>query len=265
MLFSQKMRIFAPLIFGAVLNNGKRNNLFYVMRQKKTDKADIEQYRLMGFLIGVVVALSLLLVAFEFSYVGSIDKLLNGQDSEMLEELDIIPIMPQQNLVALKSNETETQSDMIVVAKEETEPLKEESENHIAGQNDNTESESVNKTPETAVSSLATDMNDNPLNFRVVEELPQFHGGAVEMMKWLTKNLKYPENAQRRKKEGRVVAQFMINVDGSVSDIKVIKSIDPQLDREALRVLKMMPTWKPGTQNGKPCKTMVVVPVWFKL
>ena len=235
------------------------------MELKKTDKADIEQYRLMGFLIGVVVALSLLFVAFEFSYGDGIDELLGEQDGAMLEELDIVPVMPQQNLVALKEQETETKSDMIVAADEETESLNEEAEESVAGQGDNAEGETMEKTPEKAISPLATDMNDNPLNLRVVEELPQFPGGAVEMMKWLTKNLKYPENAQRRKKQGRVVAQFMINTDGSVSDIKIIKSIDSQLDREALRVLKMMPAWKPGTQNGKPCKTMVVVPVWFRL
>ena len=98
-----------------------------------------------------------------------------------------------------------------------------------------------------------------------MEELPQFPGGAVEMMKWLTKNLIYPESAQRRKKQGRVVVQFDINTNGKVSDIKVIKSVDPQLDREALRVIRMMPDWKPGVQNDKPCRTRVVIPVWFRL
>ncbi|MCH5310588.1 MAG: energy transducer TonB [Prevotella sp.] len=235
------------------------------MEQKKTSKADIEKYRLMGFLIGIVVALSLLLAAFEFSYGDSIGDIFDGQDSDLLEELDIVPVMPQQNLVALKENTNEAQSDVIVAAEDDTEPLKEDADNTVAGQDDQSEGETIEKTPETAVSPLATDMNDNPLNVRVVEELPQFPGGAVEMMKWLTKNLKYPENAQRRKKQGRVVAQFMINTDGSVSDIKIIKSIDPQLDREALRVLKMMPAWKPGMQEGKPCRTMVVVPVWFRL
>lgn len=235
------------------------------MEQKKTEKADIEQYRLMGFLIGVVVALSLLLVAFEFSYGGSVDDLLGEQDMELLEEIDIVPVMPQQNLVALKERTNETRSDVVVAAEEEKEHQKEETEAPAIGNDGKEEYEAAEKAPETAVSPLATDINDNPLNFRVVEELPQFPGGAVEMMKWLTKNLKYPENAQRRKKEGRVVAQFMINADGSVSDIKIIKSIDPQLDREAMRVLKLMPAWKPGTQGGKPCKTMVVVPVWFRL
>ena len=153
------------------------------MEQKKTEKADIEQYRLMGFLIGVVVALSLLLVAFEFSYGGSVDDLLGEQDMELLEEIDIAPVMPQQNLVALKERTNETRSDVVVAAEEEKEQQKEETEAPATGNDGKEEYEAAEKAPETAVSPLATDINDNPLNFRVVEELPQFPGGAVEMMK----------------------------------------------------------------------------------
>lgn len=111
----------------------------------------------------------------------------------------------------------------------------------------------------------AVDMYDAPVDFRVVEDLPQFPGGAVEFMKWLTKNLKYPPSAQQRKVQGRVVAQFIVNKDGSISDLVLVEKVSPELDREALRVLRMMPKWTPGVMDAKPCRTKVCIPVVFKL
>jgi protein TonB len=84
-------------------------------------------------------------------------------------------------------------------------------------------------------------------------------------MKWLTRNLKYPASAQQQKIEGRVVVSFIINKDGTTSDIKVTKSATPVLDREALRVIRMMPKWKAGEDHGKPCRTMMAIPVVFAL
>jgi len=233
---------------------------------RKTKKADIEQYRPMAFLIGLVVALSLLFVAFEFSYSIIDDDTADELDNDFVEELEIQPVMPMQNMVALKEQRKEAQSERIVAAEDNT-AVPEEMVNDPSAGNDNEgdgEEAAKENIPETAVSPIAVD-KDNPLNFHVMEELPQFPGGAVEMMKWLTKNLKYPEGARNRKKQGRVVVQFDINTNGKVGDIKVIKSVDPQLDREALRVIRMMPDWKPGIQNDKPCRTRVVVPVWFRL
>lgn len=233
---------------------------------RKTKKTDIEQYRPMAFLIGLVVALSLLFVAFEFSYSIIDDDTADELDNDFVEELEIQPVMPMQNMVALKEQRKEAQSERIVAAEDNT-AVPEEMVNDPSAGNDNEgdgEEAAKENIPETAVSPIAVD-KDNPLNFHVMEELPQFPGGAVEMMKWLTKNLKYPEGARNRKKQGRVVVQFDINTNGKVGDIKVIKSVDPQLDREALRVIRMMPDWKPGIQNDKPCRTRVVVPVWFRL
>jgi protein TonB len=108
-------------------------------------------------------------------------------------------------------------------------------------------------------------MYDAPVDFRVVEDLPQFPGGAVEFVKWLTKNLKYPPSAQQRKIQGKVVAQFIVNKDGTISDLELVKHLDPQCDREALRVLRMMPQWKAGIMDAKPCRTRVCIPIVFKL
>jgi protein TonB len=106
---------------------------------------------------------------------------------------------------------------------------------------------------------------DEVISFRVVEDLPQFPGGYGAFMKWLTKNLKYPPTVQKRKQQGKVVAEFIVNKDGSVTDVGIVKSLCPECDEEALRVLRMMPRWTAGVQNNKTCRTKVCIPIVFKL
>ena len=84
-------------------------------------------------------------------------------------------------------------------------------------------------------------------------------------MKWLTKNLKYPPSAQQRKVRGKVVAQFIVNTDGSVSDLELVQKLEASCDREVLRVLQMMPKWQAGIMNAKPCRTKVCIPIVFNL
>ena len=115
-----------------------------------------------------------------------------------------------------------------------------------------------------ALASLDVDPK-NPLNFHIVEDLPQFPGGAVEFMKWLTRNLHYPALAQNRKIQGKVVAVFYVEKDGSISGLDITQSLSPECDRETLRVLRLMPNWKPGIQHDQPCRTKVSIPVVFKL
>lgn len=101
--------------------------------------------------------------------------------------------------------------------------------------------------------------------FRIVEQLPEYPGGVVEFMKWLTKTLQYPPGAQRMKIQGTCVVQFIVNKDGSISDAKVKKSLNRLCDAEALRVINKMPNWKPGKMDGKPVRTQFVIPIVFKL
>ena len=101
--------------------------------------------------------------------------------------------------------------------------------------------------------------------FQVVEEMPEFPGGMAECLKFLAKNIKYPTIAQENGVQGRVIVQFVVNQDGSIVDPVVVRSVDPYLDKEALRVIKMMPKWKPGKQRGKAVRVKYTVPVTFKL
>ena len=106
---------------------------------------------------------------------------------------------------------------------------------------------------------------NNPLNFHISEDLPQFPGGAVEFMKWLTKHLRYPNKARQQNVQGRVVAVFYVEKDGNVSGVRVTKSLSAECDREVMRVLNMMPKWKPSIQDDRPCRTKVCIPVVFRL
>ena len=101
--------------------------------------------------------------------------------------------------------------------------------------------------------------------FQVVEEMPEYPGGMAECLKFLGKNIKYPTIAQENGVQGRVIVQFVVNRDGSIVDPVVVRGVDPYLDKEALRVIKTMPNWKPGKQRGKPVRVKFTVPVTFKL
>ena len=101
--------------------------------------------------------------------------------------------------------------------------------------------------------------------FDVVEEMPHFPGGNGALMAYLNGNIKYPVVAQENGVQGRVIIAFVVERDGSITDVKVARSVDPSLDREAMRVVKSMPKWSPGKQNGSTVRVKYTVPVQFRL
>lgn len=105
----------------------------------------------------------------------------------------------------------------------------------------------------------------NDMVFDVVEVMPQFPGGQIAMLQYLMKNIKYPEQAMKEGIQGRVAVSFIVEKDGSISDVKPVLSVHPLLNKEAVRVVKSMPKWSPGKHNGKPVRVRFNVPVMFKL
>ncbi len=101
--------------------------------------------------------------------------------------------------------------------------------------------------------------------YDVTETMPQFPGGQGVLMKYLAANIKYPASAVKAKKQGRVLVTFVIQKDGSVTNARIARSVDPELDAEALRIVKAMPNWTPGTQDGKPVNVKYIIPVKFSL
>lgn len=101
--------------------------------------------------------------------------------------------------------------------------------------------------------------------FDMVEQMPTFPGGNAELMKYIAEHLKYPAIAQENGTQGRVICQFVIGKDGQVRDVDVVRSLDPYCDKEAIRVIKSLPRWIPGKQNGKAVSVKYTVPIVFKL
>ena len=100
---------------------------------------------------------------------------------------------------------------------------------------------------------------------QVCEEMPEFPGGMAECMKYLSKNINYPEDCKKEGIQGRVIVQFVVDKDGSIKDPTIARGVHPSLDKEALRVLSSMPNWKPGKQKGEAVKVRYTIPVMFKL
>ena len=231
------------------------------MEVKKSRGADLENLRVQGFLLGLVVVLAALLVALEWNSNDSGWAFFEADDdleaemelSPLKRDKDEIPMMlPQEQQVEQPKSEQLRLVDDDVELTFEPEPVErpEEQKDQKAVDEDKPE---------------VVDMYNEPVDFRVVEDLPQFPGGASEFMKWLTKNLKYPASAQKKQVRGRVVAQFIVNTDGSVSDLELTEHLEAACDREVLRVLRMMPNWQAGVMNAKPCRTKVCIPIVFNL
>ena len=231
------------------------------MEVKKSRGADLENLRVQGFLLGLVVVLAALLVALEWNSNDSGWAFFETDDdleaemelSPLKRDKDEIPMMlPQEQKVEQSKSEQLRLVEDDVELTFEPEPVERPEE--LKEQKDADEDK-----PE------VVDMYNEPVDFRVVEDLPQFPGGASEFMKWLTKNLKYPASAQKKQVKGRVVAQFIVNTDGSVSDLELTEHLEAACDREVLRVLRMMPNWQAGVMNAKPCRTKVCIPIVFNL
>ena len=107
--------------------------------------------------------------------------------------------------------------------------------------------------------------NDNDKAYDVVEEMPQYPGGVGKLMEYVSMNVRYPKEAESKSIQGRVIITFVVEKDGSITDAEVIKSVDPALDAEALRVVKAMPKWTPGKQEGKPIRVKYTMPITFAL
>ena len=126
------------------------------------------------------------------------------------------------------------------------------------------EAEHVLKVNEKVVDEVPPAVEETKI-FEVVEQMPQFKGGDAALMEYLQKNIKYPVIAEENGIQGRVVCTFVVERDGSITDIKVVRSVDPSLDKEAVRVIKSMPKWNPGKQNGSAVRVKFTLPVTFRL
>ena len=235
------------------------------MEQKKTAEASLESQRITGFLLGLVLVLAVLFVAFQWTTDESdydIDEaLLDDVAEELL--MDAWDDHKDMTVVAIEEPVQNSSDRVEVVEKLPELPAQDEALMASVGEVKDIGMDQLQDEPLPPVSNTLD--TDDPLPVRIVEQLPEFPGGMSAFIQWLTKQLRYPEQARQQKIRGRVVVSFIVNRDGSISNAKVAHSADPVLDREAMRVIRMMPRWKPGLQNNEPCRTMVAVPVVFDL
>ena len=229
------------------------------MEIKKSPKADLEGKKGVFFEIGLTLALAVLLFAFEWK--SSTEQVTPFQTpaEEQIED-EIIPITQQMLKPPPPPPPAPKLTDLIEIVEDE---LSIDEELEI----DDAEADVENKNNynfDYDGDSWGEEESDGEVDiFQVVEDMPQFPGGSVQ--KWIAKNVKYPMIAQENNIQGKVFVQFVIEKDGSVSDVKVARSVDPSLDKEAIRVVKAMPKWKPGKQRGKPVRVSYTVPINFQL
>jgi len=224
------------------------------MQIKKSEQASLESDKLVYVLMGLVFVLSLVYVALEWTerevtkYEVTDTEFLFEEEVEIQQTSQETPPPPPppavQEVEVLNVVEDNVETETIEVTTEET------------------ETEVVIAAPVEA----PVEEEEEEVVFVVVESMPEFPGGQQALFKYLSENVKYPVIAQENGIQGRVICQFVVNKDGSIVDVEVVRSGgDPSLDKEAVRVIKTMPKWKPGKQRGKPVRVKYTVPVNFKL
>jgi protein TonB len=227
------------------------------MEQKKTPQADLENKKSTWLLIGYVMVLAIMFVAFEWTERDvTIDTSQAVIDPTFEEEIPIT--VQEEKVIPPPPPEPVKVVEQLEIVDNETQV----EESNIASSEETGAAVEVKYTP----MEVEEEHVEEDKIFDIVETMPEFpSGGMAGLMQYLSKNIKYPTIAQENGVQGRVTVQFVVNRDGGIVDAVVLKGIDPYLDKEALRVVSGMPKWKPGMQRGKPVRVKYTVPVMFRL
>lgn len=234
------------------------------MEVKKSPKANLEKGKALSFFMGLVVSLSLVYFALELhSSVAAND--LNTEKLDIADMEDAM-LVPENNEPEPPEPEQAPQEQIEVALPDEIKVVDDNKE--VAKIAIISIDENKVLPPPAPIVTNAPKQEEEPEDkiFEIVEEQPVPPGGSVqELLKWVSKNLQYPEIAADNGVQGKLTVQFVVERDGSVSDIKVVRGVDPSLDKEAVRVLSKMGKWKPGRQRGKAVRSRYTLPVTFKL
>ena len=227
------------------------------MTQKKSDRADLQNKRVLFTEIGCIVALALVYFGLEYSSAKTNTALLEevGMMAEMEEMIPITfdtpPPPPEMPKIPVLSDQIDIVDDdieieEIVINLEDHKDLGVEIIDYIPVEEE--------------------DVTEETLPFVMVEQKPKFNGGdANEFSKWVNSRLQYPQICIENGRQGRVTLSFTIKADGSLSDVKVLRGVDPALDQEAVRVVKSSPKWTPGKQRDRAVAVSYTFPVIFQL
>ena len=225
------------------------------MEEKKSPKANLENKKLMFIQIGMIISLLIAWLAFEHKSYDKLtidESLLNREvaiDEEMVEITKQEEQKPQPVEVPKQTTQLEIVQDDV-----ETEDL-----------NINAEVEQNEVIEEYVAPEVVEEEVVEQEIFQIVEEMPSFPGGEAKLMEYVAKNIKYPQIARETGIQGRVFVGFVVEPDGSISNVKLLRGIGGGCDEEAMRVIKSLPKWKPGKQRGKAVRVSYQIPVFFKL
>lgn len=225
------------------------------MELKKNPKVDLRQYGGLFLEIGLVLSLGIMLLAFNITQKDRTAGNLGELDDMALEE-EIIPITRQQEIKPPPPPEPPKVTEVLNIVEDDVEI------------EDELEIEDTEADQETAVEIVEIDEEEEEEEaqvFFIVENMPEFPGGDIELRKHISNNVNYPEIAKENGIQGKVYVQFVVNQRGVVEQVKIIRGVDPALDKEAVRVISNLPKWKPGSQRGKPVKVSFTVPINFQL
>lgn len=232
-----------------------------IMQVKKSDKVNLEKKRGLFLEIGLLLSLSICLLAFEWTTEDVSTSTLGDLTMEDVFEEEIentVQEAPPEDIPEPEP-EPETVIEELNVVEDNVQ---------VADVDINTEATEKTQTEIRIVTDFEVEEEVEevePIAFAVVEDKPTFPGGDAALMKYIAENTKYPEIAKENGISGRVFVQFVIDKSGKVTKVTVARGVDPHLDAEAMRVVKSLPDWSPGKQRGKAVPVTFVVPINFKL
>jgi len=228
------------------------------MEKKKTDKVDLEKRSSIFFEIGLIIAIALVLIAFEWTSTGFKSNEFEVNQTEQAEQ-EIIPVTRQEKPKPKPPKPPKVTEILQIV-------------NNNVKLEDELQLQDLEADINTEVQPINYDVQEDEENqdggeiFFIVEDMPTFQGKDVNAFReWVAKKLKYPEIAAENGISGRVYVQFVVEPDGHVDNVKVIRGVDPALDAEAIRVVKLSPRWTPGKQRGKPVRVAYTIQIVFVL
>ena len=228
------------------------------MEAKKSEKANLENKKGLFLEIGVVAALAIVLFVFEYKSYDKVEE--NTIMTEAVSEVEEMVIQTQQEEIEPPKQEVELSTTEFEIVDNEVEIEHEfDMDNLLSEVNTDVHVSTVE------VKQEVIEDDDEVEIFTVVEQQASFPGGLQELNKYLAKNIKYPQQARETGTQGRVFLTFVVEKDGSITDIKILRDIGSGCGEEAIRVVKTMPKWTPAMQRGKKVRQQFNLPVNFTL
>ena len=229
------------------------------MELKKSPKADLEKNKRILLMFGLVVALGVVLLAFEWKSRPSAASSLGNLEVAEVED-EVIPITRQEQVQPPPPPPPPQVVEVLKIVDDNVDILDDLSMFDSEADNETF----IDVAP--VISAVEEEEEEEEAQvFFIVEEMPEFPGGEAALRRFIANAIKYPQIAQENGIQGRVYIQFVVDKDGSVTQASVARGVDPSLDKEALRVVNSLPKWKAGMQRGKPVKVSYTVPINFQL